>query len=445
MRKKWMCGTLTDHEGQTSSMTPHPNENPTSRGSARALFVTATAPWPLVSGNRRRLQAVLRGLATAAHVDVMVFRGDGIGGAPGDLPIHVAPQGPAPTFVRDRRAQVEWLTRRVRAPSELVGLDAAPLRRHLDVWLAESGRTYDLVWYDRPVMFLALGRLAGARAIVDFDDLQDRKLTGRQAIDNPEDGTWGGPKVPGWRRLARYKSGRNVLGWRRLQESIAAQVDFVTVCSDDDALALGVPNAAQVPNSYPTVAQPLGRVDVGTPPTLSLVGLQTYRPNRDAAEWFTTAVFPIVRRSIPDVELRIVGEAGQVLNHLRNQPGVTVTGRVDRIDDELARADASLAPIRFGGGTRLKILEAWAHRIPVVATSIGAAGLGAVNEINAMIADDAADFAQACVRVLTDRTLRARLVEGGARRHLDAFTPERTEMLIGALVSDTIGSSRRTP
>jgi hypothetical protein len=406
----------------------------------RALYVTATAPWPLLSGNRRRIQSILRGIASVADVDLMVFRDDDIGDAPDDLPVRVVRQGPAPAFARDRWTQTLWLARRVRVPSELAGLDASPLRHHLDAWLAENRHPYDFVWFDRPLMFVAFGRLPGARAIVDFDDLQDRKLAGRQAMESPEEGIWGGPTIPGWRHIARFKNRRNIKGWQRVQESIAHQVDFVTVCSDEDARSLGVTNAVAVPNSYPSVARPLGRAAVGAPPTLTLIGLQTYRPNRDASEWFATQVFPIVRRSVPDVQLRIVGEAGRTLDPLRHLPGVTVTGRVDHIEDELARADASLAPIRFGGGTRIKILEAWAHRIPVVATTLAASGLGAEDGIDAMIADSAPDFAQACVRVLTDQSLRARLVESGARHHLAEFTPDRVEALIGTLVSSAVTS-----
>ena len=154
----------------------------------------------------------------------------------------------------------------------------------------------------------------------------------------------------------------------------------------------------------------------GTPPTLTFVGLLGTRPNRDAAEWFITDILPLVRRRIPDVEVRIVGEGGHEIEALGDDPGVTVTGHVARIEDELIRADASIVPIRFGGGTRLKILEAWSHRIPVVTTSIGAAGLDAEHETHTLIADGARDFADACVRVLTDPAVRATLADGGARR-----------------------------
>ena len=81
---------------------------------------------------------------------------------------------------------------------------------------------------------------------------------------------------------------------------------------------------------------------------------------------------------------------------------MTVVGQVPDIDTELARADVVLVPIRFGSGTRLKILEAFAHRIPVVSTSLGAEGLDAVDEHHLLIADTPNAIAAACARLLED-------------------------------------------
>ena len=320
----------------------------------RALYVTPTSPWPMHSGNRRRIQMIIRGIARVAEVDLLVLRAESLGPVPPDIPVGRVLQGPAPCFARDVRTQSVWLARRVRVPSHLAGLDPAPTRQVLHRWMEETGARYQAVWYDRPLAYLAVGQVEGAAALVDFDDLEDRKLADRLAISGLEQGTWGGPTIPGWRHIARLKTRRNILAWQRLQASIARQVEYVTVCSDEDARSLGVANVAIIPNSYPLAPDPVGRVQVGAPPTLSFVGLLAYRPNRDAMEWFATEILPLVQRVIPSVQLRIVGEAGSDVQALGSLPGITVTGRVERIEDELARADASIAPIRFGGGTRLE-------------------------------------------------------------------------------------------
>jgi len=86
---------------------------------------------------------------------------------------------------------------------------------------------------------------------------------------------------------------------------------------------------------------------------------------------------------------------------------------VDDIRPYLARAACFIAPLRFGGGTRLKLLDAWAMGKAIVSTSSGAEGLGGVDGEDLLLAEDAARFADAVVRVLRDPALRSRLEAGG--------------------------------
>lgn len=90
---------------------------------------------------------------------------------------------------------------------------------------------------------------------------------------------------------------------------------------------------------------------------------------------------------------------------------MTVVGAVTEMDDELARADVIVVPMRFGSGTRVKILEAFANRIPVVSTSLGAEGLELDNGVHVLIADDASEIAEACASLLSDAELRQTIVE----------------------------------
>ena len=100
---------------------------------------------------------------------------------------------------------------------------------------------------------------------------------------------------------------------------------------------------------------------------------------------------------------------------------MTVTGYVPHIEDELARSDAVIVPIRCGSGTRIKLLEAFAHRIPAVSTSIGAEGLAVVGGTHLLLADDDEAFAPACVRVLRDLELRRALVDEAERLYLAQY------------------------
>jgi glycosyltransferase involved in cell wall biosynthesis len=94
-----------------------------------------------------------------------------------------------------------------------------------------------------------------------------------------------------------------------------------------------------------------------------------------------------------------------------------VTGEVPDVTPYLAAADVLVAPIRVGGGTRIKILEAFAHRLPVVTTPVGAEGLDIVHGVHALVAEPTDAIADACVRLLRDPALATRLVAGGAALH----------------------------
>ena len=166
--------------------------------------------------------------------------------------------------------------------------------------------------------------------------------------------------------------------------------------------AAGLQRVAVVPNGYRLVDEPLGKVAVGSPPTILFQGTLRYPPNADAARYLIEDIRPAIAGLVPDAVVRLVGVATPAIAALGDRPGVTVVGQVPDIDTELARADLVLVPIRFGSGTRLKILEAFAHRIPVVSTGLGAEGLDAVDEHHLLIADTPDAIAIACARLLED-------------------------------------------
>ena len=106
-----------------------------------------------------------------------------------------------------------------------------------------------------------------------------------------------------------------------------------------------------------------------------LQGTFDYAPNVDGARWLVEELAPAIRTKLPDLQIRIVGKTTGSVDTLAEPPLVTVVGKVPRMEPELARADLVVVPLRMGSGTRLKILEAFAHRVPVVSTPLGAEGL----------------------------------------------------------------------
>ena len=145
------------------------------------------------------------------------------------------------------------------------------------------------------------------------------------------------------------------------------------------------------------------------PNTLIFTGSFSHSANYDAMVWFLKEIYPRIRSQIPDIHLTITGDHGNLPLPPRN--GVELRGVVSDVRPLIASSWVSLAPIRFGGGTGLKILEAMALRTPVVATSNGAEGLDVHHDKHLLVADTPEDFAQQLIRLLKEPGLRQRLTD----------------------------------
>ena len=196
--------------------------------------------------------------------------------------------------------------------------------------------------------------------------------------------------------------------------SAAEQQRVRTVIGAD---AQVVPNVVELRNFSPRAIPEDQR-------TLLFVGGLGYVPNLDAAEWMARKVLPQMgpgRR----INLRLVGtSSARVSRSLRRFPGVQLAGYAESLDAEYARTTACVVPIRAGGGTRIKLLEALAHGCPVVSTTLGAEGLDLEPGRDLLIADTARDFAHACNRILENPVLSERLGTEGRARVLEAYTPD---------------------
>jgi polysaccharide biosynthesis protein PslH len=151
------------------------------------------------------------------------------------------------------------------------------------------------------------------------------------------------------------------------------------------------------------------------------LGKMNYEPNIDAVEYFAKEVFPIIQRKYPKMIFQIVGAyPTSRVNRLEELDGVEVTGFVDSPADFLTSAAVVVAPIRSGGGIQNKVIQAMALRRPVVTTSLGATGVGAVSGSDYLVADLADETAECVSRILGDPCLASTLGKNGhdfVRRH----------------------------
>ena len=225
---------------------------------------------------------------------------------------------------------------------------------------------------------------------------------------------------------------------RRLEAESARRYRHHVLCSTQDAEILrqrhGALDCAVVPSGFdPDTFRPSDPPLAREPDRLVFLGSMDYGPNVDGVLFFAREILPLVRARRPAVCFEIVGGNPPAEVRALAGGGVHVTGRVPLVQPYLERAGALVVPLRIGGGTRLKIVEALALGTPVVATSVGAEGLGLVSGEHLDLADSAADFANAVVRLIEDRSRASNLARAGR-----AFVHERYRwQVLGEALVDT--------
>jgi glycosyltransferase involved in cell wall biosynthesis len=403
----------------------------------RTLVIAGDYPWPEDRGPRMRLAMVLRGLGRCGPVElcsvISQFRTDF---DPPDPALRLA--NVARVGFDNRPATGVGLLATLARPSMPLALpwqDRPSVQSALTRFV--SGR-YDLVWVFGARPWVLSGEQVFAPTILDLDDLEDQKITARLSVPRPPAGSWPERLRRAGSRMVAHEEVRR---WRRLHRRAARRASAIVVCSSLDGRRADLGRTARVavvPNGYRPV-EPVGRACVGTPPTVLFQGLLSYPPNIDAARVLAEEVGPPLRASVPGAQIRLVGEHGPGLMALHDPPRVTVVGHVPDITSELARADIVMVPIRYGSGTRVKIIEAFAHRVPVVSTTLGAEGLGASDGVHILIGDDPRALADACARLLQEPGLRERITSEAHALFARSFRTDVIEDHIAALAQEVSG------
>lgn len=152
-------------------------------------------------------------------------------------------------------------------------------------------------------------------------------------------------------------------------------------------------------------------------PHIVTLGSLHYPPNADGVRWFMDDVFPRVQAAVADARLTIVGKhpPDDFRARAAADPAVTVTGYVPDLRPLMARAAVLVVPVRAGGGMRVRILEAFAHQLPVVTTTVGLEGIAAEDGRHVLLGDTPEAFAAAVARLLRDRPFAAELAANGRR------------------------------
>ncbi len=187
-------------------------------------------------------------------------------------------------------------------------------------------------------------------------------------------------------------------------------------CSELDAVATRArmaggtiavaPNAVDVPWLAHRVRRQRRR--------LLFVGNLSYAPNGDGIRGFVATTLPVIRAALGDVVLRIVGSRPPPdVAALAQAPGVELVADPPAVGPHYRWADVAIVPLVAGGGTRIKLIEALAHGVPVVSTPLGAEGLDVADGVDVRLAAAGPAFAAACIALLSDTALARRLARAG--------------------------------
>ena len=372
----------------------------------RAWVVAKQLPARTDSGGRQRIRAVIDTYAEVFD-DVRVVGFDAWDDWREQLPAHVrvhsvdSPHPTAPAVLRSSVFAGKWFSMELRA------------------LLAAQVRGRDVVHVDFPQMVVNVP--SDVRVdVLDMHNVEADLLDRRLRTEHPR---------------ARWLLQPEVVRFRRFERAVARRAEHVTACSrrDQEELAASGVRSLLVPNGV-RVAE-----DVAPQPGAAsalFVGAADYGPNKAGLRWFLDEVWPSVVERLPHARFTAVGRA-LAASHPRPEgepAGAEFHSDVPAVDPYYDAADVCVVPLLSGGGTKIKLVEAMSRGRAVVTTSLGLEGLEE-HRSSVVVADAAADFADALVRLLSDpveaRRLGAEAAAGIARDFSwsTAMTPLR-ELLV---------------
>ncbi|HWS79281.1 MAG TPA: glycosyltransferase [Thermomonas sp.] len=278
----------------------------------------------------------------------------------------------------------------------------APHMAGIPAWLREHGPRFDVAMVSRHYVaaeFLPLLRKHAPQARVLFDTVDLHYLRERRAAELSGDAV----------------AVRAAMRTRELELDLIASADTTLVVSETERALL----ATDAPRAEVRVLSNLHEIAVEGPGwaqrrDLLFVGGFRHPPNVDAVQWFACEVFPRIRLSRGDIQLHCIGgDVPAEVQALSGIEGVHIHGHVPDLQPWLDGCRVSIAPLRYGAGVKGKVNQAMAHGLPVVATTPAVEGMHLVDGVDVLVADDAAGFADAVLRLHDDEVLWHRIAMHG--------------------------------
>ena len=373
----------------------------------KILWLSHLIPYPPKGGVLQRSYHLLKELARYHDVDLLAFNQRGLIGPLFDsveTGITEADTALANICRRHRFFEIPtetstggkyWLALKslTSAPYNINWLKSAEFSRAVKEWTAEH--RYDLVHFDTISLIPFLSCIPpGAATVLDHHNIESHMLYRRAANENS--------------RLKRVYFLYEAMRLERYERQYCPKFDLNITCSDVDTdrlrkLAAGslvatIPNGVDLDYFRPGADSPV------SPPRLIFVGTMSWYPNIEAVNFIADKLWQSLREKYPNLCIDIVGAnpPEKIKNLERTHPGFKVHGFVDDVRPYLDRASIYLCPIRDGGGTKLKILDAMAMAKPLVTHPIACEGIAVTPEENVLFADTPDQFIDQISCLLTD-------------------------------------------
>jgi sugar transferase (PEP-CTERM/EpsH1 system associated) len=384
----------------------------------KILILTPQFPYPPQQGTTIRNYNLIAGLAHRHQMHLLAF-GDPVAsrGTPLDDLCQSVQVVPPPQHSMGRRLRGLLFSRlpdmAQRLPSAQFGaaLDETLEHEHPDVVEVEG------IELARYLFQVADSRGEKRRPWLVFDDHNAEYILQQRAFETDV-------RQPRRWIAAAY----SFVQWQRLrgyERRACCAADRVVAVSETDATALGRLVAGLepvvVPNGVDTdlYTAPIPSLQAQQAPgtgDLVFTGKMDFRPNVDAVLWFAQEVLPLIHGESPQTRFWVVGkDPHSRLAPLAADPGVRLTGRVEDVRPYIAGAAVYVIPLRIGGGTRLKVLEAMVMGKAIVSTTLGCEGFDLVPDQELVVADTPADFAAAVLALLRDPQRRERIGRAARR------------------------------
>ena len=260
--------------------------------------------------------------------------------------------------------------------------------------------TYGVLWLHHLNSFSYLPSYLGEKALVVLDQQNADEL---EWMTFTREGNW----------AIRFFALANLWMLRRFQEKALKRVSVVISVSDGDAnfMRRRVPASCEVwtvPNGIDTDHfKPSSPYTCKKSNVIILCGSMDITMNADAAIRFAKDIFPLIKSAVHEAEFWIVGRNPKAeVRKLENIDGILVTGSVEDVRQYYNKAKVAVAPFRYGGGTKLKVLESMAMGIPIVSSDVGAQGIDVTADKHLFIENANEKFAQRVIELLTNDELR---------------------------------------